>query len=54
MGILIANGIIYGSQKLSSGIGQLLLWGFWSLEDDNNYYASLEDGEEYYSLTETE
>ena len=30
----------------------ILLFGFWSKDPETDYYASLEDGEPYYSLTE--
>lgn len=29
-------------------------WGFWSKETETDYYASLEDGEAYISLTQKE
>ena len=35
-------------------LNYLVRWGFWSLESDNDYYASLEDGTPIYSLTEKE
>ena len=30
----------------------IINWGFWSKETETDYYASLEDGEAYISLTQ--
>lgn len=32
----------------------IINWGFWSKETETDYYASLEDGETYISLTQQE
>lgn len=32
----------------------IISWGFWSKETTTDYYASLEDGDPYISLTEKE
>lgn len=43
----------FGSVQYGSLLNILLnLFAFWSKDDDNDYYASLEDGSPYYSLTE--
>lgn len=43
-----------GSFRQGALLNYLIRWGFWSLESDNDYYASLEDGTPIYSLTEKE
>lgn len=43
------------SVQLGSNLNLLLaLFGFFSKEDSNDYYVSLEDDQPYYSLTEKE
>lgn len=51
MGILITLGNVIGGTlgNLSKRLFELLT--FWSLENTSDYYASLEDGSAYYSLT---
>lgn len=45
---------------IKAGIGQgaklnlLISWAFWSKENDNDYYASIEDNSPFYSITEKE
>lgn len=46
--------IIQKKKLLGSKLNYLISWAFWSKEDDGDYYASLEDGSVYYSLTEKE
>lgn len=37
---------------IRQGLSKLVnKWVFWSLENDSDYYASLEDESPYYSLT---
>jgi len=44
---------VQGRVQQGSNLSQLLnLFAFWSKDNDNNYYASLEDDSPYYSLTE--
>ena len=40
--------------QLGSLLSFIWNWGFWSRETETDYYASLEDGEAYISLTQKE
>lgn len=40
--------------RLGTLLNFLWNWGFWSKETETDYYASLEDGEAYISLTQKE
>lgn len=55
MGLSLGNRIGIGKVQQGAWLKQLLnLFAFWSKDNDNDYYASLEDGNPYYSLTEKE
>ena len=49
-------GIGMGVDKVQLGtlLNFIINWGFWSKEPETDYYASLEDGEAYISLTQKE
>ena len=40
--------------QLGTLLNFIINWGFWSRETETDYYASLEDGEAYISLTQKE
>ena len=40
--------------QLGTLLNFIINWGFWSEEPETDYYASLEDGEAYISLTQKE
>ena len=51
MGVLSS---IFGNSLGQQGtlLNYIISWGFWSKETGSDYYASLEDGSPYYSITE--
>jgi len=48
------NSLSLALQSVQQGslLNYIVNWGFWSKEPDTDYYASLEDGSPYYSITE--
>ena len=51
MSTTIGNGIGIGVRQ-GTLLNFIINWGFWSKETETDYYASLEDGEAYISLTQ--
>lgn len=54
MSLQITTNIGIGKARLGTLLNFLWNWGFWSKETETDYYASLEDGEAYISLTQKE
>lgn len=50
MSRLLTRGVVQQGSLLNF----IINWGFWSKETETDYYASLEDGEAYISLTQKE
>lgn len=50
----IGIGIGIGKARQGTLLNFIINWGFWSKETETDYYASLEDGENYISLTQKE
>jgi len=47
-------GFKIGVTHMWANFNHLINWGFWSLDNNDDYYVSIEEGTPYYSLTEKE